>query len=136
MMLRWKIRKNTIIGIEEITSAAVKIFCGAAVLSSYKPMLTVCFDGFVSTRSGHRKSFQTATTAKIDTTPRIGREIGNTTDHSDRTGPAPSMAAAASNSSGIESKNRLRRKMLKPLATDGSQITHGEFVRLTPMNGM
>ena len=38
----------------------------------------------------------------------MGREIGSTTDHSVRNGPAPSSAAAAASRSGggTESKNR------------------------------
>ena len=39
------------------------------------------------------------------------------------------MAAASSSSSGIESKNRLSRKMLNALATDGSQIASGVPIR-------
>ncbi len=45
------------------------------------------------------------------------------------------MAAAASSSVGIESKNLLSRKTLKALATDGSQIAHGVFSRLRCTNG-
>src|SRR5579875_2502880 len=98
-------------------------------------MLTVhaLFEGRVS--SGQRKSFQTLTTAKIETTPRIGRDIGSTTDHSARNGPAPSIDAAASSSCGTESKKRLSRKMLKALATVGSQITQGEFSMLQCRKG-
>ena len=78
---------------------------------------------------GHRKSFQTPTTAKIDTTPRMGREMGSTIDHRVRIGLAPSIAAASRSSLGIESKNRLSRKMLKALVTEGSQIAHGVLSR-------
>ena len=60
----------------------------------------------------------------METTPRIGREIGSTTDHRMRSGDAPSMPAAQQ-FPGIESKKRLSRKMLKPLATAGSQIAQG-----------
>ena len=38
-----------------------------------------CSSGWVSTSSGHRKSFHEASTANTDTTPRIGRDIGSTT---------------------------------------------------------
>ena len=41
-------------------------------------MFTVCFAGLFNTNKGQRKSFHTVTTAKIDTTPRIGRDIGKT----------------------------------------------------------
>ena len=37
-----------------------------------------CLFGFVSTSSGQRKSFHDASTAKTETTPRIGRDIGST----------------------------------------------------------
>jgi hypothetical protein len=82
-----------------------------------------------STSSGHRKSFQTATSPKIETTPMIGREIGSTTERRVRSEDAPSIAAAARSSFGIESKKRLSRKMLKALATEGSQIASGEPIR-------
>ena len=45
-----------------------------------------------STSSGQTKSFQTSTTAKMDTTPRIGRDTGSTIDHRIRSGEAPSIA--------------------------------------------
>ena len=76
-----------------------------------------------------------ATRAKIETTPMIGREIGSTTEHRVRSGDAPSMAAAASSSPGIESKNRLSRKMLKALATEGSQIASGVPIRFRCSSG-
>src|SRR6202012_1186722 len=98
-------------------------------------MLMVGADGSLRTSSGHRKSFHTLTAAKIDTTPMIGREIGSTTRHRVRNGPAPPSAAGASRSAGTESKNRFRMKMLKPLAPDGSQIAHGVFSRLRCTNG-
>src|ERR1700691_6635907 len=82
-----------------------------------------------STSSGQRKSFQTATSAKIETTARIGREIGSTTERNVRSGEAPSIAAACSSSVGTESKNRLSRKILKALATEGSQMAAGEPIR-------
>ena len=70
-------------------------------------MLIIWADGSLSTSSGHRKSFHTLTAAKIEVAPMMGREIGSTTDHSVRNGPAPSSAAAAaSRSGGTESKNR------------------------------
>src|SRR4051794_39195426 len=37
-----------------------------------------CLSGLASTRSGQRKSFQEASTAKTETTPRIGFDIGST----------------------------------------------------------
>src|SRR5207244_2584001 len=45
------------------------------------------------------------------------------------------IAAAASRSPGIESKNRLSRKMLKALATEGSQIASGEPIRFRCRSG-
>ncbi len=106
-------------------------FCGAVVAACQIPTLSVSLLGLypASTSSGHRKSFQAATTAKIDTTPRMGREIGSTIERRVRSADAPSIAAAASSSSGIESKKRLSRKMLKALATEGSQIASGVPIR-------
>ena len=95
------------------------------------PTLTVRVSGDGMTSFGQRKSFQTAVTAKIETTPRIGRDIGRMIDQSVRSGDAPSIRAAAISSSGIESKNRFSRKMLNAFATIGSQIAHGESSRLT-----
>src|SRR4029450_10221036 len=94
------------------------------------PTLTVRVSGDGIASFGQRKSFHTAVTAKMDTTPRIGRDSGRITDHSVRNGEAPSIVAAARMSSGIESKNRLSRKMLNALATVGSQIANGESSRL------
>src|SRR6266480_2850299 len=91
------------------------------------PTFTVRFCGDGSTSNGHRKSFQTAVMEKMETTPRIGRDIGRTMDSNVRSGPAPSIAAAAMRSCGIESKNRLSRNMLNALVTAGSQIAHGEL---------
>src|SRR6266508_6329244 len=94
------------------------------------PTLTVRVCGDGSTSFGHRKAFHTAVTAKIETTPRMGREIGRTIDHKVRNGVAPSMVAADIRSSGIESKNRFSRNMLNAFATVGSQIANGESSRL------
>src|SRR3984885_5589369 len=93
------------------------------------PTLSVRVSGDGITSFGQRKSFQTAVTAKIETTPRIGRDIGRMIDQSVRSGDAPSTMAAAIRSSGIESKNRLSRKMLNALAISGSQIAHGLPIR-------
>src|SRR4051812_46706910 len=94
------------------------------------PTLSVRVSGDGMTSFGQRKSFQTYVTAKIETTPRIGRDIGRMIDQRMRSGDAPSIIAAAIRSSGIESKNRLSRKMLNALATSGSQRAHGESSRL------
>src|ERR1700751_2312707 len=51
--------------------------------------------GFGSTSSGQRKSFHDASTAKTETTPRIGFDIGSTIDQNSRNGPAPSLGAAS-----------------------------------------
>src|SRR6185437_1945005 len=99
------------------------------------PTLTVRVSGEGMTSFGQRKSFHTAVTAKIETTPRIGRDIGRTIDHSVRSAVAPSIVAADIRSSGIESKNRFSRKMLNALATAGSQIASGESSMLTCTNG-
>src|SRR5215470_5162590 len=99
------------------------------------PTLTVCFVGLGSTSKGQRKSFQMLVIAKIDTTPMIGRDIGRMIDQRVRTGPAPSIAAAATRSSGIESKKRLSRKMLNALVTAGSQIANGESSRFQCTSG-
>ena len=37
-----------------------------------------CLSASLSTSSGQRKSFQDASTANTETTPRIGRDIGST----------------------------------------------------------
>src|SRR3954447_10619438 len=95
------------------------------------PTLRVRVSGDGITSLGQRKSFQTAVTPKIETTPRIGRDIGRMIDQSVRRGDAPSTRAAAIRSSGIESKKRLSRKMLNALAISGSQSAHGESSRLT-----
>src|SRR3954470_15088517 len=99
------------------------------------PTLTVRVSGDGMTSLGQRKSFQTYVTAKIETTPRMGRDIGRMIDQSVRSGDAPSTIAAAIRSSGMESKNRFNRKMLNALATSGSQIANGESSRLTCTNG-
>jgi len=72
---------------------------------------------------------------KIETTPRIGRETGITTDHRMRTGPAPSSDAASSSSRGIESKNRLSSRMLNPFAAAGNHSAHGVLSRCQPRIG-
>src|ERR1700760_2726506 len=95
------------------------------------PTLSVRVSGDGITSFGQRKSFHTAVTPKIDTTPRIGRDIGRMIDQRGRSGVAPATIAAAIRSSGIESKKRLSRKMLNALAISGSQIAHGESSRLT-----
>src|SRR2546421_12664980 len=87
---------------------------------------TVRFCGDDTTSSGQSNAFHTAFTEKIETTPRIGRDIGRMMYRSVRNGPAPSIAAAAMKSCGIESKKRLSRNMLNAFVTAGSQIAHGE----------
>src|SRR2546421_12429475 len=92
------------------------------------PTFTVRFCADGSTSNGQRKSFHTAVTEKIETTPRIGRDIGRMMYSRVRSGPAPSIAAAAMKSSGIESKNRFNRKMLNPFVTAGTQVGQGEQI--------
>src|SRR6202044_1836494 len=79
-MLRWKIRKKIRVGTAAMAEAAMTRFTGVVWAAWVIPTLSVSRVGLYppSTSSGHRKSFQTATTPKIDTTPRIGREIGST----------------------------------------------------------
>ena len=81
-----------------------------------------CLSGFVSTSNGQRKSFHDASTANTETTPRIGRDIGSTTETKSRNGPAPSMRAASKISRGRLSKKRVTRTTLNALAPAGSQI--------------
>src|SRR3981189_812871 len=90
------------------------------------PTLRVRVSGDGKTSLGQRKSFQTAVTAKIETTPRTGRDTGRMRDHSVRNEDAPSTLAADISSSGIESKNRFSRKMLNAFATAGRMIAKGE----------
>ena len=68
-------------------------------------------------------------------TEMMGLDIGSTSDHRIRIDPAPSIEAASRSSCGIESKNRFSRKMLKALATEGSQIAQGVSSRLTCSTG-
>src|SRR3954452_1785521 len=130
-MLRWKNRKKMSVGTAAMADAASTRFCWVVLAASKMPTFRVSRFGLYpySTSSGHRKSFQTATSEKIETTPMIGREMGSTTERRVRSGDAPSMAAAARSSVGIESKNRLSRKMLNALATEGSQIASGDPIR-------
>src|SRR5258708_686202 len=120
-----------------MADAASTRFCGVVLEASKMPTFKVSRLGLYPywTSSGHRKSFHTATREKIDTTPRIGREIGSTTERRVRSGDAPSIAAAASRSDGIESKNRLSRKILKALATEGSQMASGQPIRFSCRSG-
>ena len=55
--------------------------------------------------------------------------MGSTIERRIRSGRAPSMDADSISSRGIESKNRLSRKMLKAFATDGSQMAAGVPIR-------
>ena len=58
--------------------------------------------------------------ANTDTTPRIGFDIGSTTDQNSRNGPAPSVLAASNTSRGRLSKNRFTSRMLNAFAAVGS----------------
>src|SRR6202034_2247671 len=80
MMLRWKIRKKTSVGIAAIADAAMMRFSGVPTVACQMPTFRVSLVGVYpySASSGHRKSFQTATRLKIETTAMIGREIGST----------------------------------------------------------
>ena len=105
----------------EGVNLAMSCICPLATIATL--IVLRCESG--STSSGQTKSRHTLTIVKIDTTPRIGRDTGSTTDHRIRAGEAPSTSAAWSSSVGIESKNRFSRKMLKAFAAAGSQIAHG-----------
>src|SRR5580658_11358008 len=91
-MLRWKIRKKMIVGTAAIADAASTMFCGAVWDACQMPTFSVSLGGLnpPSTSNGHRKSFQTAIIAKIETTARIGLEIGMMIDRRVRIGDAPS----------------------------------------------
>src|SRR5438067_13214748 len=78
-----------------------------------------CLFGSASTRSGQRKSFHEASTAKTDTTPRIGFDIGSTIFVNSVNGPAPSMRAASKISRGRLSKKRFTITTLNALAPAG-----------------
>src|ERR1700722_4839694 len=133
MMLRWKMRKNKIVGTAAIAEAAMSRFSGgpppyeACQMPTFRVPLVGVFP--YSTSSGQRKSFQTATRLKIETTAMIGRDMGRMIRHRIISEDAPSTEAASTYSAGIESKNRLSRKMLNALATEGSQMAAGEPIR-------
>src|ERR1700744_1780229 len=97
MMLRWKIRKNTIVGIAAIADAAMIRSCGVSWEACQMPTFRVSLVGLYpySASSGQRKSFHTATRLKIDTTARIGREIGSTIFHKISSRDAPATSAAS-----------------------------------------
>src|ERR1700685_2847967 len=97
MMLRWKIRKNTIVGIAAIADAAMIRSCGVSWEACQVPTFRVSLGGVYpySDSSGQRKSFHTATRLKIETTARIGREIGSTILSSIIVRDAPSTCAAS-----------------------------------------
>jgi hypothetical protein len=70
-------------------------------------------------------------TAKTDTTPMIGRDIGSTIDQKSRNGPAPSTWAASKISRGRLSKNRLIRITLNAEAQAGSQTAQNVSIIVT-----
>src|SRR5258708_2355355 len=80
-----------------------------------------CLFGSVRTSKGQRKSFHDASSAKTDTTPRIGRDIGKTIEVKRRNGPQPSIRAASKISRGRLSKKRFISTTLNALAPAGSQ---------------
>src|ERR1700746_188618 len=78
-----------------------------------------CLFGFPErTRKGHRKALHEPRTAKTETTPRIGFDIGSTIRQKSWKGPAPSISAASKISRGRLSKNRVTRMTVKALAPD------------------
>ncbi len=78
-MLRWNIRKKTIVGTAAMAEAAMIRFSGVSAETCQMPTFSVSLVGLYpySTSNGQRKSFHTATSPKIGTTPRIGRDIGS-----------------------------------------------------------
>ena len=66
--------------------------------------------------------------ANTETTPRIGLDIGSTTDQNSRNGPAPSTSAASKISRGRSSKNRLTSTTLNAFAPAGSQTAQNELM--------
>src|SRR5260370_10447686 len=83
--------------------------------------LNGCRSGLDSTSKGQRKSFHEATTVKIVTTARAGRESGRIMRLKICQPFAPSRRAASVNSVGIVSKKLFRIKIFKALAAPGSQ---------------
>ena len=86
------------VGTAAIADAASTMFSGAVWDAVQMPTFSVSLGGLnpPSTSSGHRKSFHTATSEKIDTTARIGLEIGMMIERKIRSAEAPSIAAASS----------------------------------------
>src|SRR5437660_1702166 len=74
-----------------------------------------------NTSKGHRKSFHEATTVKIVTTARAGRDSGRMIRLKSCQAFAPSSRAASVNSDGIASKKLFKIRMFKALAASGSQ---------------
>ena len=132
MMLRWKTRKNTIVGTAAIADAA---------------MHQVLRRGAGGLRDADVERLPVRGVAVLDQQrPQEvlpDRDQGEDRDDADdRPGDRqhdPTTGCAAGtrrrwprrrrSSPGIESKNRLSRKMLNALATDGSQIASGEPIR-------
>ncbi len=129
MMCRWKTRNSATMGMLAITIAAISTVSWMFCDSCTRATLMGCLSVSENTISGHRKSCHTATSAKIDTTPSTGRDMGSTIDHRVRSLPAPSISAASRTSLGSWSKNRLSRYRLKALATAGSQMASGSLSR-------
>ncbi len=89
----------------------------------------------VSTRFGQRKSAHAALMARIDTTPRIGFDIGRTIDQNSRKVPAPSVRAASKISCGMLSKKRITSSTLNALAPAGSHTAQNVLMSEWPMSG-
>src|ERR1700753_2053407 len=99
MMLRWKMRKKMIVGTAAIAEAAMIRFSGvpppyeACQMPTFRVSLVGVYPYSIS--SGQRKSFQTATRLKIETTAMIGRDMGSTIFHRTISRDAPSTEAAS-----------------------------------------
>ena len=131
MMLRWKMRKTTIVGMLGDDQRGDQ-----HVLRHAAPDSDADADAdrqLLAVRQDQQRPEEVLPDrdhAKIETTPRIGRDIGRTIDHRIRSGDgAVDLRPPPAGRCGIESKNRLSRKMLNALATAGSQIAHGVLSR-------
>src|SRR4029077_4996549 len=117
---RWKRRKPAIGMRQAMNIAARKTPSEVCDSIEGKRTESGCLFGFVRTSRGHRKSFHDASRANIETTPRIGFDIGSTILQKSWKGPAPSISAASKISRGRLSKKRVTRITLNALAPAGS----------------
>src|SRR5260370_22823629 len=119
---RWKIRKPAIGTRQAMNIAARKTPSSVCDWIVGRRTESGCLFGSVSTSSGQRKSFQDASTANTETTPRIGRDMGSTTETKSRNGPAPAIRAGSKISRGRVAKNRFTTTAFNAVAPAGSQV--------------